>query len=121
MAYEQACRREVEPWYHLAVQTDASGADPTGFSAGGGTPSPETKAMAALFVAGETDPVIGRALARVWNLLALPTDIAADPETTARMAAVFADPDAYPPQPRSGPTRSELLASLAAAPEATHA
>ena len=29
-AYEAACRREVEPWYDLSVQTDASGSDPSG-------------------------------------------------------------------------------------------
>ena len=52
--------------------------------------------MAALFVAGATDPVIGRALARLWNLLALPADLAADPVTAARMLEVMSDPDAYP-------------------------
>jgi 2-polyprenyl-6-methoxyphenol hydroxylase-like FAD-dependent oxidoreductase len=124
-AYEAACRREVEPWFDLAVQTDATGADPTGFSAGGpeggSSASPQAKAMAALFAAGATDPVIGRALARLWNLLDTPADMAAQPEVVARMAAVMADPDAYPPPPRVGPTRSELLAILADPEAAAHA
>ena len=120
-AYEAACARQVEPWFDLAVQTDELGADPTGFRGGDAPASPQAKAMAALFAAGATDPVIGRALARLWNLLALPADLAADPEVVARMAAVLADPDAYPPPPRVGPTRSELLAVLHSPKEATHA
>ena len=110
-AYEDACRREVEPWYDLAVQTDAAGSDPSGHD-GTGQLSPQARAMAALFVAGATDPVIGRALARLWNLLALPADLAADPVTAARMLEVMSDPDAYPPPERVGPTRAELLAAL---------
>jgi 2-polyprenyl-6-methoxyphenol hydroxylase-like FAD-dependent oxidoreductase len=110
-AYEAACRREVEPWYDLAVQTDASGNDPNGHD-GDGELSPQARAMAALFAAGATDPVIGRALARLWNLLALPSDLAADPVTAGRMMEVMADPDAYPSPPREGPTRAELLAAL---------
>jgi hypothetical protein len=69
--------------------------------------------MAAVFVAGATDPIIGRGLARFWNLLATPRDLAADPVLTARMAEVIADPDAYPPPPNEGPTRTELLEHLA--------
>ena len=110
-AYEDACRREVEPWYDLAVQTDAAGSDPAGHD--GGDPGPEARALAALFAAGATDPVIGRALARLWNLLLLPVDLAADPVTAARFLEVMADPDAHPPPPRVGPTRSELLVALA--------
>jgi hypothetical protein len=129
-AYEAACAREVEPWYDLAVQTDRSGADPTGFGAGrdgsagdddgdGAAPlSPQARAMSALFVAGATDPVIGRALARLWNLLDTPAALAAKPEVVARMAAVMAEPDAYPPPPREGPTRRELLAALGPTEEA---
>lgn len=139
-AYEAACVREVEPWFDMAVQTDAMGADPTGFgSAGDGAPEggaddagtadsatpkpvdPRAKAMAAVFAAGATDPIIGRALARLWNLLDTPADMATKPDVVARMAAVMADPDAYPPPPRVGPTRRELLAILADQEAATHA
>jgi len=87
------------------------GADPSGAGAlageGGG------KAMAAVFVAGATDPVIGRGLMRLWNLLATPEDLMGDPEFVTRVAAVMADPDAYPPPEREGPSRHELLAALA--------
>jgi 2-polyprenyl-6-methoxyphenol hydroxylase-like FAD-dependent oxidoreductase len=141
--YEAACEREVEPWFHLAVQTDAMGADPTGFGgaaagsdagtadreagdpAGDGAPpkpvNPQAKAMAAVFAAGATDPIIGRALARLWNLLDTPAEMATKPDVVARMAAVMGDPDAYPPPPRVGPTRPELLAILADQEAAAHA
>ncbi|HET6949221.1 MAG TPA: FAD-dependent oxidoreductase [Acidimicrobiales bacterium] len=126
LAYEAASAREIEPWYHLAVQTDGAGTDPDGDPGeddpdGDGTAtaqSPQARAMAALVTAGTTDPVIGRALSRLWNLLARPDELAADPVVAGRMAAVLADPDAYPPPPRVGPTRRELL-DLLAAEEAT--
>jgi 2-polyprenyl-6-methoxyphenol hydroxylase-like FAD-dependent oxidoreductase len=131
VAYEAACATEIEPWYELAVQTDATGADPTGFGTGqgdgdgaaeedgeGAALSPEAKAMSALFVAGATDPVIGRALARLWNVLDTPAQLAGRPDVVARMAEVMSHPDDYPPPPREGPTRRELLATLGLAEEA---
>ena len=49
----------------------------------------------------------------MMNLLATPAELATDAEFTARVAAIFADPDAYPVPPRPGPTRRELLDALA--------
>jgi hypothetical protein len=107
-AYEAARAREVEPWFDLAVQTDEMGADPTGCAGagengGGRSINPRGKALAAVFAAGATDPVIGGALARLWTLLDTPATLASKPEVVARMAAVMADPDAHPPPPRIGP------------------
>ena len=89
---------------------DVAGADP-------GTDGSDTERppdpMARVFVAAETDPVIGRALTRMMNLLATPAELAEDAEFAARVAAIFADPDAYPVPPRPGPTRRELLDALA--------
>jgi 2-polyprenyl-6-methoxyphenol hydroxylase-like FAD-dependent oxidoreductase len=107
-AYETACARHVEPWYEVSVQMDRLGADPTGL-----VESNEGKAMARVFVAAQTDPVIGRAMVKFWNLMVTPAELASDPELVARMAAVMADPDSYPIPPREGPTRDELLARLA--------
>ena len=109
-AYETACRREIEPWYHSSVEMDVAGADP-GLDEGGTERPPDP--MARVFVAAETDPVIGRALTRMMNLLVTPAELATDAEFTARVAAIFADPDAYPVPPRPGPTRRELLDALA--------
>jgi hypothetical protein len=108
VVYEAGSRREVEPWYEVAVQMDELGADPNS----PGIAGPGGKALAAVFVAAATDPVIGRGLARFWNLLATPNDLMADAQRLMRMAAVMADPDAYPVPPRTGPSRSELLAAL---------
>ena len=102
LAYESGSRREVEPWYDVAVQMDELGADPNS----PGIAGPGGKALAAVFVAAATDPVIGRGLARFWNLLATPNDLMADAELLERMATVMADPDAYPIPPRAGPSRT---------------
>jgi len=112
-AYEAASAREVVPWFDVSVQMDQLGSDPTGFAGSG-----EAKAMAAVFVAAQTDPIIGRAMVRFWNLMALPTDFMADAELLARMAEVMAEPDKYPIPPREGPTRDELLGVLAAQEDA---
>ncbi|SRR5581483_9555494 len=112
-SYEAACQREVEPWFHVSVEMDKAGADPAGFAAGGGAEPDGAKAMAAVFVAAATDPIIGRAMVRFWNLLATPTEFMSDPALMARIAEVMANPDDYPPPPREGPTREELLAVLA--------
>jgi hypothetical protein len=72
--------------------------------------------MAAVFAAAATDPIIGRAVVRFWNLLATPADLMADTEFVSRVAAVVVDPGAYPLPPRLGPTRAELLESLSNRP-----
>ena len=120
-AYEAACAREIEPWFHSAVEMDRTGADPGRTGAAGAPESEQAKAMAAVFAAAATDPVIGRAMVRFWNLLATPADLMTDPALMARMAEVMANPDDYPLPPRDGPTREALLDALGAKEEAIHA
>ena len=117
-AYEAACAREVEPWFEVSVQMDKMGADPAGFGGSGADAAddPGAKAMAAVFAAAATDPIIGRGMARFWNLLTTPAAMMQDTAYTARVAEIMANPDAYPVPPREGPTRSQLLESLAAEP-----
>jgi len=117
-AYEAASKREVEPWFEVSVQMDKAGADPAGFAGAAGGDGEGAKGMAALFVAAETDPVIGRGIARFFNLLATPADLMADAELLTRMAEVMANPDAYPIPKQEGPSRRELLETLAAIPGA---
>jgi len=105
-AYEQAAREQVEPWFGVSVEMDRMGADPAG-----GPASPDSP-FATVMAAAATDPVIGRAMVRFWNLLALPTDLFADAELQARIAEVTAEPEKYPLPPREGPRRSELLDEL---------
>jgi 2-polyprenyl-6-methoxyphenol hydroxylase-like FAD-dependent oxidoreductase len=105
-AYEAACAREVEPWFHASVEMDTMGADPAG-----GIADPESP-MARVFAAAQTDPVLGRGFARLWNLIATPGELAADPQYLERVAHVMANPDRYPIPPREGPSRHELLDAL---------
>ena len=93
---------------------DAAGSDPTaGGNAEGGLDTPATVGFRKLMTAAATDPVLGRGLAKLWHLLQTPAALAADLEFGARAAAVMADPDITVP-PREGPTRDELLATVAA-------
>lgn len=113
VAYEAACKDQVEPWFHVSVEMDKAGADPTGFVGGGGDGISEARrGTLALFVAAATDPVLGRGMARFWNLLATPNEMMQDGALLTRMAEVMANPDAYPLPPREGPTRQELLTTL---------
>jgi 2-polyprenyl-6-methoxyphenol hydroxylase-like FAD-dependent oxidoreductase len=106
-AYEAACKAEVEPWFDLSVMMDKAGADPMGVATN------EMNPMRALFLAAQTDPLIGRAFARFFNLLALPQSFMTDPEIMSRIAEVMAHPEKFPEPPATvGPTRDELLAAL---------
>ena len=73
----------------------------------------EAEAAAATFgrimVEGGSDPVIGRAIIRLFNLLVLPHELLADAELLARVAPLLAKPPQAPPEPE-GPTLAELLA-----------
>jgi 2-polyprenyl-6-methoxyphenol hydroxylase-like FAD-dependent oxidoreductase len=62
-----------------------------------------------IMVEGGTDPVIGRAIVRLFNLLVLPQDLMSDPELLARVAPLLAKPPQPLPEPE-GPTLEELLA-----------
>ena len=108
-SYEAACRRDVEPWFHVSVEMDKQGSDPEGHGDGSERQHP----LAAVFLAAQTDPVLGRGMARFFNLLATPAELAADTEYVGRVAAVMADPSTYPIPEREGPSREELLAALA--------
>jgi 2-polyprenyl-6-methoxyphenol hydroxylase-like FAD-dependent oxidoreductase len=114
LAYETTSAREVEPSYDFAVLMDKAGADPSGVRAADGP----GRAMAAVFVAAATDPIIGRGMARLWNLLASIEDLMADAAYATRVMEVMADPDAYPIPDREGPSRRELLKALAEADRA---
>ena len=114
-AYEAASKREVEPWFDISVMMDKAGADPKGSALGGGDPTKkdEMNPMRAMFVAAQTDPVVGRAFARFFNLLSLPSEMMGDPVIMAKIANVMAEPEKYPvPDPVVGPSRRELLAQL---------
>jgi hypothetical protein len=62
-----------------------------------------------IMVEGGNDPIIGRAILRLLNLLCLPQDLLADPELVARVGPLLAGPPQAPPEPQ-GPSLAELLA-----------
>lgn len=116
-AYEAASAREVEPWFHAAVAMDRrprrrahtdGDAEPDSRSEQRGAESPAAL-FARIMAEGWTDPVLGRALIRVFNLLALPTDLFTDPEVAARVASLLAKPEPARREP-DGPSRQDLLA-----------
>lgn len=115
VAYEAASAREVEPWFDLSVQWDAMGADPAGKAISvPGADADAQRGLAAVFAAGATDPVLGRGIARLMNMLATPADLMLEPEFLGRAMEVMADPDAHPTPAVPGPSRDELLDSLRA-------
>lgn len=122
-AYEADCAREITPWYEASVQMDRMGADPSGRSvlgggSGDGPGSEPARRLGALFAAAATDPILGRALARLMNMLTLPQDLMADPAVLTRAMEVMNDPDGHPVPAPAGPTRAELLDQLADEPAA---
>jgi len=110
-AYEASCRDQVAPWWHHAVEVDQSGADP---ATGDAPDQGQGDRLRAVMAASQTDPVIGRGMARLWNLLTRPAELNDDPEFMARVGEVMADPEAYPAPAPTGPSRQLLLDTLAA-------
>lgn len=118
VAYEASSAREVEPWYHAAVQMDAfrvappdpssgSDSDPTLPAPGGENPGDLFTRVA---IEGAGDPVISRAIIRVFNLLTLPHEMLADTELMAHVAPILARPGPTELPKPEGPTREEVLA-----------
>ncbi|MBA2609644.1 MAG: FAD-dependent oxidoreductase [Actinobacteria bacterium] len=111
-AYEKASHEQVEPWFDLSVMMDKAGSDPLGQTLGTPSDKKEANPIRAIFTAAATDPVIGRAFARFFNLLALPSEMMSDPVVMGRVADVMANPEKYPEATMAGPRREELLAAL---------
>ncbi|HMG42945.1 MAG TPA: FAD-binding protein [Acidimicrobiales bacterium] len=110
VAYEKGSAREVEPWYQAAVQMDAW--RPPREPVGPGEPGRETltDVFARIVADGGNDPVIGRGILRLFNLLLLPQDLMADGEFLSAVAPIVARPAPATPPPPEGPTREEVLA-----------
>lgn len=117
--YEQASAREVEPWYHVSVATDAFGRAAARQRERGSGAVPDSDgdrlslAMRAVILGGATDPVIGRGVWRVMNMLSTPDQLFTDPDFMRRVQALIADPAALAAATPAGPSRDELLAAVA--------
>jgi len=77
----------------------------------GGAGMPPDDPIARVMATGQKDPVVSRAIARVFNLLAQPEQVFTQPELMARVAQILAAPPE--PIPVEGPTRREMLATVA--------
>lgn len=110
LAYEAASAREVEPWFHAAVQMDQvrpGGRDRDDRADGATNPAAVFTRVA---VEGGTDPIIGRGLIRLFNLLVTPEGLLADGAFMARVLPIVTQPDPAPLPDPEGPQRQELLA-----------
>ena len=70
----------------------------------------EAQCLARIVADGGDDPVVGRAILRLFNLLLLPQDLMADGEFLTAVAPIVARPAPATPPPPEGPTREEVLA-----------
>ncbi len=119
LAYDDALRAEIFPWYKSSVDQDRearrvaasllAGVDPDG------DPSDARAFMRGVFRDGllpalRSDAVVLRAFFRTFNLLCAPDAMVTDPDVAGRVLAVWQDRDNRPPAPRLGPKRrGELL------------
>ena len=122
IAYDQALRAQIFPWYQASVDQDKdarrvsaallAGEDPDSDNA-----DPRTF-MRGVFRDGllpalRSDAVVLRSFFRSLNLLSSPDAMMRDAEVGARVFAVWQDRDQRPPTPLLGPAnRNEFLALL---------
>ncbi|WP_041259825.1 FAD-dependent oxidoreductase [Pseudofrankia inefficax] len=120
-------RAEALPWYHDSLAQDAArlsrwrpstavapaprSPDEAGTYEAGAGPQAVTNGEA--FLASARDPVVWHAFTRLQNLLALPSDVLADPGIVARVRAVQAS--GWRPVPAPGPSHADLVATAGAA------
>jgi 2-polyprenyl-6-methoxyphenol hydroxylase-like FAD-dependent oxidoreductase len=115
LQFEAATGREIEPWYHAAVNQDRFNRK---LASEGEAPSDDPQAFFrsvlkdGLLPATRTDAVVLRAFIRAFNLLEAPEALMQNQDVMARVLAVYQDRDNRPPEPVLGPPRAELLAAI---------
>lgn len=125
LAFEDATRRCLHPWYRASVDNDAEARRVAAALLAGEDPDadvtdPRTQMRAVLrdglVPAMRTDPVVLRAFVRTFNLLTAPDALLSDQDVMARVLAVWQERDQRPPEPALGPaTRDGLIAVVGAA------
>jgi len=125
VAYDDAMRTEIHPWYRSSVEQDRearrvagallAGEDPYGDAS---DPRAFTRSVLrdGLAPALRSDQVVLRAFVRNLNLLSPPDALLTDADFGARVFAVLQTKDQRPPEPSLGPaTRADFVAALPAA------
>jgi 2-polyprenyl-6-methoxyphenol hydroxylase-like FAD-dependent oxidoreductase len=122
VAYDEALRAEIHPWYRSSVEQDRearrvaaallAGEDPHGDAS---DPRAFTRSVLrdGLAPALRSDQVVLRAFVRNLNLLSPPDALLTDADFGARVFAVLQTKDQRPPEPSLGPaTRADFVAAL---------
>ena len=122
LAYDEALRADIHPWYRASVQQDrearrVAAAMLVGKDPYADTSDPRTVTRSilkdGLARALRVDPVVLRGFFRNLNLLSPPNALLTDADFGARVLAVLENKDEQPPPPYLGPdTRDEFLALL---------
>jgi 2-polyprenyl-6-methoxyphenol hydroxylase-like FAD-dependent oxidoreductase len=132
LAFDAATRSELEPWYRAARDQDREARDLAAAEARGEAPAELPTATApgqtvdpkafvrsvlreGLLPALRSDITVVRAFMRVFNLLAPPDALAADPAVMQRVLAAWRERHQRPPPAPQGPGRGEMLAVIARA------
>ena len=116
LAFAEATRVEIEPWYGAALAQDRHDRE-----AGDDEDDPDgpvgvgSLMKHGLLPAARHDPVVFRAFLRLWNLLEPPDAMMKDPQVVMRVMAAWQQRAERTPPPPPGPGRDELLQQLAAA------
>ncbi len=124
VAYDQALRDELLPWYRSTVMQDADARRVAASLLAGDDPDADTTdprtfmrsvLRDGLLPALQVDAVVLRAFVRTFNLLSTPDAMMTDQAVFNRVLAVWQDRDNRPAMPLLGlKHRSELLELLAA-------
>lgn len=115
VAFADATRVAIEPWYEAAVAQDRHDRWDLDDDDGGGAVGVGSLMRHGLMPAARRDPTVFRAFMRTFNLLDPPDAVMRDPEVVVRVMAAWQDRANHPPAPRLGPERADLLRLLAGA------
>ena len=121
-AFAEATARELEPWYHAAVEADRVRQVISGRMLAGepweavGAPGddPAVRVARGASHAIERDPVVARAFHRAFQLLDPPSSFWGNPQIAERIEAVWQTLDRDPPPP-AGPDHATMARLLAGA------
>jgi 2-polyprenyl-6-methoxyphenol hydroxylase-like FAD-dependent oxidoreductase len=115
VAYEAGSAREVEPWYHASVFSDAQRMNPDPASDADQFNRRLGALVLEVMFGAVPDPVVARGLMRLINMLVLPDQLFADTDFIGRAFALLNDPDGFGSSAApAGVKRDSLLSALAA-------
>lgn len=131
LAFDEATRREILPWYRAARDQDREAREVAAAHArgerGGSAPATasgqpvDPKAFLrsvlrdGLIPALRTDIEVVRAFMRVFNLLVPPDALMSDPVVMGRILTAWRERDQRPPLPAAGPERDAMVELIARA------